>query len=29
MARFAAMRNIDVWYTRLNADGIAQQFSAK
>ena len=29
MARFAAMRNIDVWYTRLDADGIVQQFSAK
>ena len=29
MARFAVMRNIDVWYTRLDADGIGQQFSAK
>jgi uncharacterized protein (DUF2252 family) len=27
MARFATMRNIDVWYTRLDADGIAQQFA--
>jgi hypothetical protein len=27
MARFAVMRNIDVWYTRLDADGIARQFS--
>src|SRR4051812_4176914 len=29
MGRFAVMRNIDVWYTRLDADGIGQQFSAK
>jgi uncharacterized protein (DUF2252 family) len=29
MARFAAMRNIDVWYMRLDADRIAQRFSGK
>ncbi len=29
MARFAVMRNIDVWYTRLDADGIVQRFSTK
>jgi uncharacterized protein (DUF2252 family) len=29
MARFAAMRHIDVWYTRLDADGIVQRFSTK
>jgi uncharacterized protein (DUF2252 family) len=29
MARFAAMRNIDVWYTRLDADRIAERFSGK
>jgi uncharacterized protein (DUF2252 family) len=29
MARFAAMRNIDVWYTRLDADGIVERFSGK
>ncbi len=29
MARFAAMRNIDVWYTRLDADRIVQRFSGK
>ena len=29
MARFAVMRNIDVWYARLDADGIVEQFSAE
>jgi hypothetical protein len=29
MVRFAAMRNIDVWYTRLDADGIVRRFSGK
>ena len=29
MARFAVMRHIDVWYTRLDADGIVQRFSTK
>ena len=29
MARFAGMRNIDVWYTRLDADRIVQRFSGK
>ena len=29
MARFAAMRNIDVWYTRLDADRIVERFSGK
>jgi uncharacterized protein (DUF2252 family) len=29
MARFAVMRNIDVWYTRLDADGIVRRFSTK
>ncbi len=28
MARFSLMRNIDVWYARLDADGIVEQFSA-
>ena len=27
MARFAAMRNIDIWYTRLDADGMLRRFS--
>jgi uncharacterized protein (DUF2252 family) len=27
MARFADMRDIDVWYTRLDVDGILQRFS--
>ena len=29
MARFAVMRHIDVWYTRLDADRIVQGFSVK
>src|SRR4051812_17442846 len=29
MGRFAAMRNIDVWYTRLDADTIVQGFAGK
>ena len=29
MARFAAMRHIDVWYTRLDADRIVERFSGK
>jgi uncharacterized protein (DUF2252 family) len=29
MASFAVMRNIDVWYTRLDADMIVQGFSVK
>jgi uncharacterized protein (DUF2252 family) len=28
MARFAAMRNIDLWYTRLDVAGIVEQFAA-
>ena len=28
MARFAAMRNIDVWYTRLDVAGIQEQLGA-
>jgi uncharacterized protein (DUF2252 family) len=28
MARFAAMRNIDVWYTRLDVAGIIDRFAA-
>src|SRR5262245_2240414 len=27
MAGFAGMRNIDVWYTRLDVDGIAERFA--
>ena len=29
MTSFAVMRNIDVWYTRLDADAIVQSFSAE
>src|SRR5262245_26854887 len=29
VARFAGMRNIDVWYTRLDADGILQRFAGE
>ena len=29
MARFAVMRNIDVWYTRLDADGIFRRFAGE
>ena len=29
MARFAAMRNIDVWYTRLDVDGHRRTLSAQ
>jgi uncharacterized protein (DUF2252 family) len=29
MTRFAAMRHIDVWYTRLDADRIVERFSGK
>src|SRR6476659_416109 len=28
MARFAGMRNIDLWYTRLDVAGIVEQFAA-
>jgi uncharacterized protein (DUF2252 family) len=29
MARFAGMRDMDVWYTRLNVDNILRQFSGE